>query len=487
MLFTVILGSLFFLGFERTLNAVERPYLIPWVIATGVTLVAPLIYLYRRGEFTLIHPLVFLTVTYLLPVFFIGGWSLVFGWSNYYYLTYVENPEWSFPLTFAYIIIASLSLSLGVLLPLGRRVGAKISQFLPSWDFSLRELLVLGTSFLVIGIFLLVSAVDAGTTGYQGMEVDSAREIGSLGTFLALTLPTSLVFLWVAFFRLPRWSLGRALLLAFLIAVGLFVAVSSGGKAGLMTGFIGILMAFTIARRKLKVEQWLLIGCVSVVLLFVGFTWASAFRASKGLERTSAAEYYSVAIDSIVTIQGEGLASQFSDFVGTLLERLEIASSLAVVVSNHEVLARYEQAYGLENNIWQATWLGFIPRFVWSDKPVIGDNRAFNQLYLDTEWSGFAITTIGDLLRNFGPLGVPLGMFFLGVLLRILYRTLVEGGNFETWKGVLCYSMMTTASIEGFYGHILPGAMRTATVVGLQIVIMRILVLLNRSIGSKSL
>jgi hypothetical protein len=486
MALSVFLGSLYLLESEGILSAMERPYLVPWVIATGVILVAPLVYLYRRDEFVLIHPLVLVTITYLFPVFFVGGWSLVFGWSNYYYLTYIENPEWNFQLTYIYIIIASACLSLGVLLPFGKSVGEKIGRFLPTWDFNLKELVVLGTVFAMVGLFLLLSAIDAGTSGYQALEYDSLREIGSFGTFLGITTPASLIFLWVAFFRLHGWGLARVSMLVFLIAVGLFVGVSSGAKAGLMSGFIGVLVAFCIARRKLNVRQWLLVGFASIALLFAGFTFASTFRASKGLERTSLGDYYGIAIDSIVSIQDRDLDSLFGEFVGAFFERIEIASSLAVVVSNHERLAIYEQTYGLENNIWQSTWLGFIPRFVWNDKPTIGDNRAFNQLYLDTEWSGFAITVIGDLLRNFGPIGVPLGMFVLGFVLRILHATLIESGNLESWKGVFYFSLMTTVSLEGFYGHILPGVIRVAAIVGSQIFLMRILVLLYRRMGTRS-
>lgn len=487
MVFAVILGSLFFLGFESTLGAMERPYLVPWVIATGLTLVAPLVFLYRRGEFTLIHPLVLLTVTYLFPIFFVGGWSLVFGWSNFYYLSYVDDPEWNFQLTFAYIIIACISLSIGMLLPVGKWLGLRCGKLLPTWDFTVNELLVLGTAFLAVGIFLLVTSIDAGTTGYQGLEFDSLREVGSLGTFLGMVLPASSVFLWIAFFKLERWSVLRFGLLIFLIVVGLFAGVSSGAKAGLMSGFIGILLAFVLAKRKVNVRQWFLIGFASFIILFFGFTFASSFRENKGLERTSVEVYYQVAINSIAAIQEEDIASQFTEFVRAFLERIEVASSLAVVVSNHEVLARYEQAYGLDNNIWQATWLGFIPRFVWSDKPVIGDNRAFNQLYLDTEWSGFAITSIGDLLRNFGPAGIPIGMFLLGFLLRVFYSALIEGGNLESWKGVLFCVVIARVNLEGFYGHIVPSSIRIAVIVALQIAVMRILVLLYRAVGSKPL
>src|SRR5215207_1560526 len=79
---------------------VERPYLVPWVLATGAVIVAPLLYLKRTGQFTFVHPLVYAAASYFFPIFFLGGWSLVFGLSNHYYLSFVNDPEVDFPLTF---------------------------------------------------------------------------------------------------------------------------------------------------------------------------------------------------------------------------------------------------------------------------------------------------------------------------------------------------------------------------------------------------
>ena len=119
-------------GFESIALQVERPYLIPWVLATGAVNCIPLIYVYRQGDFSLVHPLVFPVLVYFFPMFFIGGWSLVFGLSNYYFLSFVNNPEWDFPLAFFYIMLGFTGLSAGFLLPFGKRIGNYLSTWLPN-------------------------------------------------------------------------------------------------------------------------------------------------------------------------------------------------------------------------------------------------------------------------------------------------------------------------------------------------------------------
>lgn len=52
----------FVFGTEIVPFRVERPYLIPWVIATGAVIVFPIFYLKRRGEFTVVHPLVYAAI-----------------------------------------------------------------------------------------------------------------------------------------------------------------------------------------------------------------------------------------------------------------------------------------------------------------------------------------------------------------------------------------------------------------------------------------
>ncbi len=63
---------------------------------------------------------------------------------------------------------------------------------------------------------------------------------------------------------------------------------------------------------------------------------------------------------------------------------------------------------------------------------------------------------MGDLLRNFGPIGVPLGMILLGLLLRVVYAALVENGDYTIWRATLFYMILTGVSYEGFYGTIIP-------------------------------
>ena len=144
-------------------------------------------------------------------------------------------------------------------------------------------------------------------------------------------------------------------------------------------------------------------------------------------------------------------------------------SSVAVVVSNYEELKPYEESYGLDNNVWNDTVTFFVPRVVWPDKPVASDPRKYSELYFDFGDNSFTITPVGDLLRNFGVVGVPIGMFILGLFLRTIYRALIEGRRITTWSATLYFMLITAVSYESFYGSILPYLFKVGvtTVVGI--------------------
>ena len=159
-----------------------------------------------------------------------------------------------------------------------------------------------------------------------------------------------------------------------------------------------------------------------------------------------------------------------------LADRIENLSSVAVVVANYERLAPYEASYGLENNIVNDTLTSFVPRFLWNEKPPTSDARAYSALYFSFGDNSFAISPFADLLRNFGPWGVPLGMLVLGIYLRLIYALLVETANPSMWKKVAYFPLLTLVSYEAFYATIFPSIIRTVVVLVVSFLLVNLIV-----------
>jgi oligosaccharide repeat unit polymerase len=469
-------------GSESLSTRIERPYLIPWVIATGIVVAAPSVYLKWKGDFSFTNPLVFAALTYFFPVFFLGGWSLAFGLSHYYFLNYVTDPEYNFPLTFVYIMVGYAGLSVGYFIPTGKSIGNYVSKWLPKWEFTLEEIVVACVFCLIVGFCLNILALEVGQIGYQSGDF-LFGETGSLTYYLTIVLPSSSFLLWLAFFKFEKWNFLHLVIAGAQVITAIFMLVVLGGKSGLLLSAVLAIGAFVLVRQQITFKHWAIFGGILAFCLVAGTIYGTNFRATKGnYERMSASEYGSVAVESITSLGDSGISSQLSESFEQLANRLEVVSALAVVVANHEALSTYEASYGLENNIWTYTWTALIPRFLWKDKPIIADGFSYNELYFDHGGFGLSLTAMGDLLRNFGPIGVPLGMILLGFGIRIFYSMLVEGVTFSAWKSTIYFIVMIKISYDGFYGEILPTMIRVSAVIFVQIVILFVIVQLLRQL-----
>ncbi|MCA1590859.1 MAG: hypothetical protein LC734_10855, partial [Acidobacteria bacterium] len=271
---------------------------------------------------------------------------------------------------------------------------------------------------------------------------------------------------------------------ALLLIASLAKALLSGNRGGLVNVFLTAALAFLLAGRRLTVKQSVAAGAILVFCVLGGMIYGTTFRNVKGSEERVSFEEYSDNIFATFEQVGRGdLVSTVQFGLATFAERVDTLSSVAVVVSSYEQLAPYEESYGLDNNIWKDISTFFIPRVLWPDKPVASEARKYSDLYFNYPDNSFAITPVGDLLRNYGPLGVPIGMFMFGMLLRIIYRTLVEDQPRRVLRCAIYIMLLLAVSYEGFFGPLIPYMVKVGVtaVVGVLFVIV-----IARLIGARS-
>jgi hypothetical protein len=465
-----ILFALAFIAFWLMLlfgNGFSNPftelYLLPWIAFAGVVILAPAVYLAIRKRFDLFHPLIFAAWSYFFPAFVLGGLLLASGLSQPYYLTFIPDLEYYLPLTLVYVALGFAGLTLGFSLPLGKRAGEWLSHKLPVWDWKPNDILLPGVLLLCIGVVLSTSAFTAGITGYQrGSLLDT---FDATLTFFTYFVPVSSFVLWYAIFKAERRTIHFKLVACLLIALIPYSTLLSGSRGGLIHNLLPIAVAFWLSGRRIKLHHGLILGTVLTGAVLLGIIYGTTFRIVKGGEEEVDVDTYLDNSSKALQIMGDrGVKDNMVFALDTLSQRIETTSSLAVVVANYEQLEPYAGDYGLAGNIWTYTWTAFIPRFVWPDKPIISDARAYSALYFDYGDNSFAITPIGDLLRNFGPIGVPIGMAILGFVLRMIYASLVEGQVKSVWRSSAYYLLLIKISYEGFFGTILPDLIRMAVV-----------------------
>jgi hypothetical protein len=431
-------------------------YLLPWITGLGAVLASPSIYLYYRGRLTLVDPIVFASWSYFFPAFVIGGLMLSGGWSQPYFLTFIQDAEYNLPYTVVLIMLGFTGLAAGYFSPVGLKLGAAFGRYLPKRDFDTSAMLIPGLFLLILGTLNTVIALFWGLFGYQIR--DAVESYSGILVVITLFWMQGTFMLWYYIFSRGRFvDLRSALLMVLLLGITIGRALFAGNRAALLQAFILVLCAFLLAGRKLNFRRTLIAGGILSFCLVAGMIYGTTFRDLKGTESSVSVDQYAENILDTFDEVGRFDLARSSELAFTgLAGRFDTLSSVAVVVSNYEQLQPYEESYGLDDNIQKDISTFFIPRVLWNEKPVASEPRKYSDLYFNYGDNSFAITPIGDLLRNYGPIGVPIGMFILGILLRFIYRSLIEGQPRTIWRATLYFTLVMTISYEGFYGLLIP-------------------------------
>jgi hypothetical protein len=446
-------------------------YLLPWITGLLAVLAAPTLFLYYRGRLTLIDPLVFATWSYFFPAFVIGGLTLSAGWSQPYFLTFIQEAHYNLPYTVALIMLGFAGLAAGYFSPFGSKAGAALGSYLPTRDFDNSALPVPGIFLLLLGTLNTVIALFFGIFGYQ--KLDAVESYGGIVVLTTLFWMQGSFILWFYAFRRQRLDLRSVLLVALLLATTLGRALFSGNRAALLQAFIIVTLAFLLSGGKFNFRRTAMAGVLLSVCLVAGMIYGSTFRDVKGTEsRTSIDQYAGNILDTFDEVGRVDLGASLEFALMGLAVRFDTLSSVAVVVSTYEQLEPYEESYGLDNNIWKDITTFFIPRIIWNEKPVASEPRKYSDLYFGYGDNSFAITPVGDLLRNYGPVGVPLGMFVFGIVIRFVYRSLIENQPRTMWRSTMYFMLLMSISYEGFYGQLIPSMFKVGftAIIGLLIV-----------------
>ena len=444
---------------DDSANPFKQMYLLPWALMVGAVIAAPSVYLFYKGCFNLFHPLVFAAWSYFFPAFFLGSLILASGLSQPYFLTFVEDERYNLPLTLVFVALGYAGLTLGFYLPVGRNIGKKINARLPNPQWETKQVIFPGLLLLAIGLTNVILGYIYGILGYQRVDVIGAYD--GLLFLLSLIWFEASFLLWLCIFRTKNLNVSHYLLIGLLIFLSLTKSAYQGNRGGIFQICILIVCAFVFSGKQIQLKFRVLGGIALIFAVLVGIFYGTTFRTVKQSEAQVGIEEYSEFIlstfDKVLEQDaGQSLEQGFK----AMAERLDAVSSLAVVVSNYEKLAPFEESYGLDNNIWNDSIYFFIPRPLWLDKPVASDSHKYGDLYFNYSENSFTITPMGDLLRNYGPIGIPLGMIFLGFVIRIFYTGLVENQDFSFWRVTLFYMLLTSISYESFYGTITPYLIR---------------------------
>ena len=478
MALTSVVAAFALFSTTDTFRSFPYLFLVPWIIGLAIVMALPSAVLYYKGKFSFADPIVFATWSYFFPAFVMGGLFFAFGWSQPYYLAYTQDIPYTLPLTIGLVALGFTGLSVGYFLPIGERVGAFFERFLPQANYEPPKYIGPGIILLMLGILNTILAFVLGVFGYQ-----RADEISSYDGLIYLTTllwMQASFLLWNVLFRKKQLTVSSVIVFILLVSTAVSKALLAGNRGSALVLFEVIVLAYVLSGRELKFRQVLMSGVVLTLLLIGGMIYGTTFRNVKGGESQQSFDKYTDDIGRTFDQIGKSGSAESLQFgVDRLAERLDILTTLSVVVSNYEQLAPYEEAYDLDNNIWKDMTIFLIPRVLWKEKPSASDARKYSDLYFNQSDTSFAITPIGDLLRNFGIVGIFVGMLVIGIFLRVIYRALVESQTQSIWRVTLYFMLLTSVSYEAFYGTIIPTFIKVGFVAVIGVLLVTLLAKTN--------
>jgi hypothetical protein len=298
----------------------------------------------------------------------------------------------------------------------------------------------LGLSALLFGYYLIRRpATRVSQTEEVGFSLHSAQlmvvlggisSVGWMAKFLwkvplafeaMLTLLSEpLVFVFSALFlmqlqkRLPRW----------MIAVNWFgfvpVVLVTSLATSLLFPFIKLLvlalLVYLLVRRTFPWRPMLAFGLVLMVL-FVLKTGFRKFESATNKEKIAGVQDLTQRLTiygEVIRTVGETPGTEILQAnLNTVASRLDLTHLFGFIVDHAPTQVPY-----MEGKTYQGLGWKFIPRIFYPDKPIetLGNDLGHDLGWLNPEDDDTSVNLpqMVEMYLNFGPLGIPIGMFLLG-------------------------------------------------------------------------
>jgi hypothetical protein len=431
------------------------------VVANILIWFLPLWLQFRSGIIDPFHPMVYLGFMFGLPMILMKGVQLALGGDSTA-LALTSDRDYFLNLALIYTAFGWLCTLFGFYMPLFRTIARSVS--LPRVFSEGRRLkLSIVLMMMVVGLACDAILIKEGAFGSSLTEISGNLPLIAVVRPLSNWFPMAL-FILVYVATMARASSAWRLTLTVAVCIVVPLSLLSGSRSLLFSLAIVAAAAAFYAYPHIEPRKMLIWLVLCAIGLYVGILVSTQYRhlrqisaSFETISPTEMSQYVGQALEDTIHRPLEEQASQSSNI---LMQRLNSIELLAVTLARAQDLKSAEISVGIDDNIYRELASAFIPRPLWSGKPILTNfGLWFSRLYLDSSyvtWSGPSM--FGDLYRNFGFWGVPIGMILFGFYLRIIYDCLIIRAK-GTLGPMLYLFLLMSANLEGGYtGYLLTGS-----------------------------
>lgn len=257
-------------------------------------------------------------------------------------------------------------------------------------------LFVLGTAGTGIGIA-------SGTVGYTA-DPGSAAWLPFAQVFVQLAALSGLAVLACSLQAFGAGD-GRAKrALPVLISIQVVIGFAAGFKGAALMPLVLAGLAFVACSGRIPWRPMLIAGIAAILVIIpANSVYRSVLRPMPGATQDRSAAALAVEAQRLV------------------LMRYRLIDHVALIDDRTPEIYPYAGGHRYA----QLPALVLVPRVLWQDKPLLNDGMTFSHTYWEVPQSiktSTPLTQPGDLLRNFGPLGVGIGLGIWGLLVGLFTR-----------------------------------------------------------------
>ncbi|HUI40762.1 MAG TPA: hypothetical protein VL523_02220 [Terriglobia bacterium] len=210
-----------------------------------------------------------------------------------------------------------------------------------------------------------------------------------------------------------RYSLDRKVLFWVVFLMECFWGLVSGMKSNLLQNFVLVAVVSSLAERKLK-TRWVVAALLGLVVIYpfsIQYRELVRSRADEamgvgGAERIAASAFEQA-------IAGDSTPVDWLESgLGASVSRLNLLQSVTAVLA---LGPKGDWLKGGER-WWMLPFYPFVPRFIWTSKPILDKGRRFSLALGDGDQTATAITYPGDLYFEYGLPGLLAGMLLFGMV-----------------------------------------------------------------------
>ena len=404
----IVIGFLFGRGITLLLVGIQ-----------ALVLLVPLIKRITNNSLEIVEPGLWFSVIYFIHFGLRAVHDLVFG-SKFLGLK-SDSEQLEFLINYALIvsIVGLLAYWIGYHSRIAKKIANSVPELAPTWKIHFVLPFAILCFFMgwLIRVFIMFQTAGSVIGWIEANKDQILREVNGI-TYL-LTISNVLIpFAYFTLFIIARnqKKLFHWILFSIFLVIELIFSLLSGSRSYI--GFLviqAIVAYYMTSDRGIRINRKLgiLLGTISFTLLAM-FPLLTSLRVF-GLEGLKAENISSIASDVMSTVELIGNRFHGLDSLALIMER----------VPNH-----VEYSFGSEILLLLISW---IPRALWSDKPVVSLGKLFReQMGLESlygEGTSISITLPGQCYMSFGFIGVIAGMFLIGILWRFLHEYLVKPKN----------------------------------------------------------